>query len=128
VSCLNGKEIASDRLVTAGAAEKIVAELEAPQPAADNRIAQVMLRVTDERGVTAPNFSLPITVTVKGGRLLALDNGDMNDPIPLRSSSRSPHDGMLFAVVQMDENIRTMEIEAIGAGVNPLNLKISTDR
>lgn len=121
----NGSEVARDILRTAGQPKKIIAKIETPLMTTNHLIAQILLRITDENGVTVPDFSKPVSISVKGGKLLALDSGDMNDPSPLRSQQRTPRDGTLLAIVQRDGE-STLHLEATAPDLVPATLEISS--
>jgi hypothetical protein len=119
----DGKEVARDVLKTAGAAKKIVAEVDEPESAKDTSIKQFVLRIVDENGVTVPDFSSPVTVSVQGpGKILGLDNGNLNDPTPLRSHTRQPRDGRLLAVVQTSPGAGKVTFEATAEGLSPVRV------
>lgn len=124
VSRRAGTEVARDVLRTAGRAIKIVAEEDSPELTRDSGVRQLVLRVVDEHGVTVPDFNSPITISLTGGgKILGLDNGNLFDPTPLRSHTRTPRDGKLLAIVRADTG--EVVFEAAADGLIPARITIS---
>ena len=110
---------ARDELRTAGAAARLQVEMEtAPAPSISPGIVHAIISVVDESGVVVPDVEQQVTVKVSGGgRLLAVDNGDLNDPTPLRSATKHPRGGKLLAIIQTDGSGMNPQITASAAGL-----------
>jgi beta-galactosidase len=65
----------------------------------------------DEAGNPVENANRRVNVTVKGGELLGLDNGDATDAEPYQTGSRRMFNGKLLAIVRA-EGDRTPELRA----------------
>ncbi|TAK96026.1 MAG: DUF4982 domain-containing protein, partial [Verrucomicrobia bacterium] len=113
-----GKEVAREKLQTTGTPAQLRVELDHAKVSTDKRgVIHAIISVVDERGVLVPEAEQIVTVKISGGgRLLALDNGDLWDTTPLRSASKRPRGGQLLAVIEAN-GAAELKVEATAVGV-----------
>ncbi|MGA2748742.1 MAG: sugar-binding domain-containing protein [Verrucomicrobiota bacterium] len=89
-------------LATAGKPARLELSPDQTRLVADGRdVAQVEVRLVDERGVLEPEGNALCAAQVTGaGKLLALDNGDQRDMTPPRQAARKLHQGRALLTVQ----------------------------
>lgn len=72
----------------------------------------VEITVVDEKGTPCPDAALPLEVTVRGGRLVALCNGDPTSLESFAGRTMRTFSGKCMAVVSGDADPGTIRIEA----------------
>ena len=77
----------------------------------------VEITVVDEKGTPCPDAALPLEVTVRGGRLVALCNGDPTSLESFAGRAMRTFSGKCMAVVSGDADPGTIRIEAAASGV-----------
>ncbi|HXR06462.1 MAG TPA: hypothetical protein VN765_03970, partial [Candidatus Acidoferrum sp.] len=84
--------------------------------------------LVDAKGVLEPRGDALCTVQVRGaGRLLALDNGNQNDGMALRSPSRQLNRGRALAVVQsLPQESGAIDVEVMSAGLPEARLTLQS--
>ncbi len=123
-----GKVVAVDRITSYGAATKLQLTADRKEIAADGKsTVHIEVQITDDSGYLVPLFREGIRCSLEGnGRLLAVDNGNQNDPTPLASKTKSTHDGRLMAYVQSTREAGTITVRAQAKGLQPVKLVIKT--
>ena len=92
-------------------------------------IVHAVISMRDELGVLVPNADQLVTVQVTGGgRLVAVDNGDLNDPTALRSPAKHPRGGKLLALIQTLAGGQSLRITAEAAGLKAGECSAAADR
>ena len=109
LTCQRDGATVTDRLVAGGAPARMDAMAWQPPASAGARceevglvtdpITQIECRLLDADGGPAQG-EVEVSVEVEGGELLGLENGDLADNTPYRSSSRSTLDGRLVVFVR----------------------------
>ncbi len=99
----DGKEIGRDRLVTAEAGTVLRLEPEAPA-VKKGHLAFVRLRLTDENGVTKVTERGKISLTVKGGKLLACGSACPYYELDYLGNVCDTYYGEALAVVEVHED------------------------
>ncbi len=67
---------------------------------APGAVAQLTFAIVDSAGTVVPNAANLVHVTVRGGSIVALDNGDLTDHAPYRSDHRHAFNGRGFAILR----------------------------
>ncbi|HXR07317.1 MAG TPA: glycoside hydrolase family 2 TIM barrel-domain containing protein [Candidatus Acidoferrum sp.] len=117
------------RLATAGARARMELAPDRTRLRADGEdAANIELRLVDAKGVLEPRGDALCTVQVRGaGRLLALDNGNQNDGMALRSPSRQLNRGRALAVVQsLPQESGAIYVEVMSAGLPEVRLTLQS--
>jgi beta-galactosidase len=125
VGSRDGKTVQT-RLVTAGPPAGLELVPDKTKLVADGQdVAQIELRLVDEKGVLIPNGDSLCQVRVEGaGKLLALDNGDQRDMTPLGQPSRKLNQGRAFLVVESLRQRGTMTVTVSAEGLPEAKLKL----
>ena len=88
---------------TAGAPAALRLSVDRPViTTAPGDLAHVVFEVVDAQGVVVPTADNRVTITVEGGTLLVMDNGDLRDHDPYRSDNRRAFKGRGLAAVRGD--------------------------
>lgn len=97
-----GNAVTSTTLVTAGPPAALKLELDRKSLPADGRsVAYAIISMVDADGNLVSLARDAVTIEVAGaGRLLGVDNGDMNDPTSLSSHTKKLLDGRLLVLLQ----------------------------
>ena len=124
----NGKVVAVDSITSLGTASKLKLIPDRTEISADGKsTVHVEVQVVDESGNLVPLSHEGITCTVVGsGRLLAVDNGNQNDPTPLASTTKSTHDGRLMAYVQSKREPGKIIVRATANGLADAEVAIES--
>ena len=110
---------ASVQLVTAGAAASLKIELDREKlPANGRSVAHATISIVDAAGNRVPDAGHLISVSAEGqGKLLGLDNGDMNDTTALRSLAKAAVNGQALALLQAGRTEGVMTLKASAPGL-----------
>lgn len=114
-------------LHTAAAPEQLRLTADTLQLRANLRdIVHVELEIMDSAGIGVYGAEVPVTVTVEGaGKLLGLENGNVQDLESYRSHTRSTHHGKLLAYIRAGAVSGTIKVTAVTPGLSPAELEIS---
>ena len=114
---------------TAGAPAALRLSVDRPViTTAPGDLAHVVFEVVDAQGVVVPTADNRVTITVEGGTLLVMDNGDLRDHDPYRSNSRRAFKGRGMAVVRGDTpGTMTVRAEAEGLGSAAAEIEVEID-
>ncbi|HYX09181.1 MAG TPA: glycoside hydrolase family 2 TIM barrel-domain containing protein, partial [Bacteroidales bacterium] len=98
----DGKDVAIQEMHTAGEPAKIMLTPSSTQLKNDfDDVVYVTARVTDENGITCPNADQLLNFSVTGaGKILAVDNADLETHIPFSETSRRPLNGRCIAIIR----------------------------
>lgn len=121
-----GRAVATNRLATAGPVAALRLEGDrAVLPAGGRSVAHVVVSIVDQAGNLVYGADDMLTVGVDGaGRLLGLDNGDMNDPTALKSRSKKAKGGQALVLVQAGAAPGVVRIEVSAPGLKPAELRL----
>lgn len=86
----------------------------------------VEITVVDEKGTPCPDAALPLEVTVRGGRLVALCNGDPTSLECFAGRTMRTFSGKCMAVVSGDADPGTIRVEAAASGLVNGNVEIES--
>ncbi|HEV7976977.1 glycoside hydrolase family 2 TIM barrel-domain containing protein [Amycolatopsis sp.] len=115
----DGREVARDRVDTAGKPATIRLTPDKPVIAAGGRaLSYVTADVVDEHGVVVPGADNLIDFEVAGGELAGADNGRQEDSTNYKSPSRRAFNGKALAIVESTGS-GPIRIRARSAGLDP---------
>lgn len=106
----SGKVVARHRIETTGNPTALKAVVE------DNgtELLHVRIHAVDSHGRTVPFANNDVTISVTGGTLLAMDNGDIRSDEPHVTNHRTLHNGTLLAIIRKNGNPITLTATADG--------------
>ncbi len=123
----SGREIARQTLRRAGRPAALTLTLDRDILPADGRaVCQFEAALVDQNGTVVPDSDMEIRVSVAGGELLGLDNGDPADQTLYKHPARKTFGGLLYGVVRAPRTpgeIR-LAISATGLGSVTNNIAI----
>ncbi len=114
-----GKEAATDILQTAGKPAKImlVADRDKATPTFDD-VVFVRAVVTDDKGVRVPVQDAAVKFTVDGpGKVVATDNGKLDNHVPYPNPERTTKDGRVLALVRATDASGKITVTASANGL-----------
>ena len=125
----NDTAVATNTLITAGEPSAIRLEIDRTvMPGDGQSVAHVTASIVDQQGNLVQTATNPITVSVKGaGRLLGVDNGDLNDTTPLSSPTKQARDGHVLSFVQAGHQPGTIIMSATAPGLTESKLVLSLE-
>lgn len=114
-----GEVVASDELRTAGAAKRLVLEVDRARLKQDwDDVAFVRATVVDEKGTRVPRAADVITFKANGpGQIVAVDNADNASIEPFQASERHAYDGVCHAIVRATDGVGQITITAAAPGL-----------
>ncbi len=121
-----GVPAATNTLVTAGEPAAVRVEVDRTSLPADGRsVAHAIVSVVDANGngVYAANHAVSVQVT-GAGRLLGVDNGDLNDPTPLSSHTKAVNDGQVLVLLQAGDAPGSIHLTASAPGLSGASLRL----
>jgi hypothetical protein len=126
----DGKAAATDTLVTAGPAVALRLETDRKSLKADgSSVAHVVVSVVDAQGKPISLARDEVTVEVEGaGRLLGLDNGDLNDPTALFARTKSLRDGQALVLLQAGRTAGDLRVRVTAPSLKPAELIVPVGR
>ncbi len=114
-----GKAVAVDALVTAGAPAALELELDrSTMPADGCSVSHAIVSVVDANGMPVVLAKDEVTVKVNGaGHFLGLDNGDMDDATRLASNTKALRQGRALVLLQSGTIPGKLSVEVTAAGL-----------
>ena len=89
-------------------------------------VAHVMFEIVDSAGAVVPTGGDLVHVTVTGGTILALDNGDLQDQSGYRTGARHAFNGRGLAIVRGTQpGVIRMEASAVGLRSAHITVRIA---
>jgi hypothetical protein len=124
----SGKDVVY-RLVTAGKPARLDLIPDHVRLAANGEDAfQIEIRLVDAKGVLVQNHDAICSVEVSGtGHLLALDNGNQEDMMPLTAHQRKLHNGRALAIVQSGRQSGPIVVKVTAPGLPEAELRSPAD-
>jgi len=126
-----GKEAAEYTLRTAEQPFAIKAQIDKKlfkKGEGERRLSHIEISVVDKNEVPVFNANNVITVTVEGkGKLLELENGDLNDPADYKTNIRKVYHGKLLAYVQSEEKGGNIKVHLTSPGLQPKTVEIISE-
>jgi hypothetical protein len=123
----HAQAVVTNRLKTAGAPVGLSLELDRSTLRADNcSVAHAIVSIVDADGNVVFTTKDALTVEMQGaGRLLGLDNGDMNDPITLSSRTKQVNGGQALVLLQASDVPGTLRLKVKARGLRPADVALS---
>jgi beta-galactosidase len=113
---LNGKQVATSKLVTTGPATKLQITLLSLPIATDLVLCEVT--VNDKSGLKVVDATNPITVKVEGGgQLIGLDNGELDFTGLFKTDTRNAYEGRLLVTVKHTAAAGEIRVSATSPGL-----------
>src|SRR6185437_10416580 len=127
---IDGKDVTTDELRTAGAPARIVFTADKPTTAITpdwNDVRYLTATLVDANGTRIPDSSTMIHFTASGpGSVLAVDNGNMTDHTPFPAPERALYDGKVTALLRATGASGRITVTATADGLPPATLTLPT--
>ncbi len=122
-----GKKVAEQRVATTGAPAKVKLEVDRKTLRKGTLdIAHITVSVVDSKGRHIADANTPLNYSVKGGRLLGIDNGDPKYVDSFQKlKDRELFNGLSLVIVQAAEKEEKIEITVSGEGIAPVSMTIN---
>ncbi len=122
----NNEPVCTFELKTAGKPAKIELIPDRTSISTDGRdVCHVEVRVIDVEGTIVPYADNEITFDLAGnGRILGLDNGNLNSDEPYKGNKRKTHCGKCLAVLQSDGNEGELTLVSKSHGLESAEINI----
>jgi beta-galactosidase len=92
--------------------------------AAPGDVALVRFEIVDSAGTVVPTADNQVQFAVTGGRILALDNGNLQDMEPYHSDRRKAFNGRGLAIIRADR-AGVLRVSATATGLAPATLTLT---
>jgi beta-galactosidase len=125
VGLRDGKPVCSDRLVTAHPARRLTLSPDRPTATISwDDVVFCPITVADDAGTRVPAATLPVTLTITGpGRLVSLDNGDLQSHEGFAGPTLSTFDGRCLALIRAT-GLGTITVTATAPGLAPASVTL----
>jgi beta-galactosidase len=123
-----GNEVVTVEISTTGEAAGIDLKVDRDTIAADRQdVAQVTVRIVDAQGRMVPDAANEVAIEIQGeGKLIGLDNGDMQSHDDYKSNRRKAYNGMCLAIIQASAKPGRITVVATSPGLKPANVTVTT--
>lgn len=127
VGIAQGRVVARDQRVTAGAPARLRLSTERRRLAADGRdVAMIRAEVTDRAGNLVPTADLPLNFTLSGPvRLIGVGNGNPTSLEPDKGHARRAFNGLAQAIVQSAGQPGLARLHVTAEGVAPASIDLN---
>ncbi|MGA2770710.1 MAG: glycoside hydrolase family 2 TIM barrel-domain containing protein [Bryobacteraceae bacterium] len=124
-----GKDVVAVEIGTTGEAAGIDLKVDRGAIAADRRdVAHITARIVDAQGRMVPDAAHEVAFEVQGeGKLIGVDNGDMQSHDDYKSNRRKAFSGMCLAIVQAGGKPGQIRVTASSPGLKPGSVTIATN-
>jgi beta-galactosidase len=117
IGYIHGKKVAISELVTADSARKL--QISSIPLSITSDVGVFEIAVKDKAGQTVIDATNPISVRVEGGgRLIGIDNGDLNYTGLFKTETRNAYQGRILVTVQKTSAINEVRIIATAPGLS----------
>lgn len=125
----DGKEIARNRLATAGEETKLTIIKEDDAIRADGEdLAYVAIHVTDEKGNLKMTMDRKISVAVEGpGKLLAVGSGNPETEERFSDGAYTSWHGRMIAIIRSEKEAGRIKVTASAEGTESVSVEIMSD-
>ena len=122
-----GKVVATSRRETTGESVAIKLEPDRMEIKADNHdISQVTLRIVDGNGRMVPTANNEVELSVNGGRIIGVCNGDPADHVPENQTTHPVFNGLLMVYVQSSFEAGPIVLKAKAEGLKGAEVTIES--
>ncbi|WP_111708849.1 glycoside hydrolase family 2 TIM barrel-domain containing protein [Lutibacter citreus] len=121
-----GKEVCEFELKTAGKPHHFDLKIDKTE-ASPEEVVLIEVFVKDRKGTTVADSSLLLNLSVEGGEILGLSNGDMKDTTSFSNkTSRKTVKGRLLVIAKVNSMLNVSKITVNSVGVKPaaVNIKV----
>jgi len=127
VGSRDGKKVVDVEVATTGEAAAIELKADREVIRADRRdVGHVTVRIVDAQGRMVPDAAHEVTFEVQGeGRLIGLDDGDMQSHENYKATRRKAFNGMCLAIVQSGARAGAIRVAATAPGLKGANLVVT---
>jgi hypothetical protein len=124
----DGKSVAEFSLQTAGRASRIELLPDTTKLAADGRdVCLIEFRVVDGQGTIVPDAANEVAFEITGpGRLLTVENADLNGPVDYRTRAQKAFHGRGLAILQSTSESGQISVKAISRGLEPAAIELGS--
>jgi beta-galactosidase len=128
VGTKDGNTAATMEITTTGEPAAINLSVDRAKIAADRRdVAHVTVEIRDAQGRMVPTANNDVVFDVQGeGKLIGVDNGDMQSHEDYKSNQRKAFNGLCLAIVQSTAVPGQIKISASSAGLQASSVTIAT--
>ncbi len=119
-----GRVVCEEELRTTGEPAAVRLSVEPDSSGGADRVAQVRIEIVDKEGRLVPDAANFVQLTVEGGNLIGLDNGNPVDHTPMKSSGRNVFNGLALAIVRSAGKNGLVQLQAESAGLAGATIKI----
>ena len=128
IGLINGKEVATTTLKTAGEPKEIRLIADRSKIHADrNDLSYVTVEVVDRLGAVIPNAEVPIHFTITGaGELVATGSSAPNDAASFHAPLRKTYQGRCIAILRPTGGAGKITLKAEADGLKPATIAIQT--
>jgi beta-galactosidase len=124
IGYIKGKKVAISKLITAEAATKL--EISAIPLSITSDVGVYEITVKDKTGQIVADATNAITVKVEGGgRLIGIDNGDLNYTGSFKTETRNAYHGRILVTVQKTSLANEAQIIATAPGLSSGRIVVS---
>jgi len=128
IGLVDGKEVVSKILKTAGAPKKLVLTVDRNKIKADrNDLAYVTVEVADENGNIIPNANIPVNFTIEGdGELAAAGNASPNQMTSFKQPKCKLYQGKAIVILRPSRKSGNINLKAESSGLIPASVIVAT--
>ena len=128
VGARNGDVVATQEVVTAGPAARVVLTADRMRLRADGRdVAHVTVRIVDADGHVTPTASDGVSFDVEGnGTLIGVDNGDPYSHQRFKGRTQNAFHGLCMGIVQTTQRAGSINVRASAPGLQGATLVLQT--
>ena len=123
-----GKDVVTVEISTTGDAAGIDLKVDRDAIAADRRdVAHITVRIVDAQGRMVPDAAHEVAFEIQGeGKLIGVDNGDMQSHDDYKSNRRKAYSGMCLAIVQAGAKPGQIRVTASSPGLKSGSVTLTT--
>jgi len=124
----NNTQVAETIVKTAGKVERIELLADKQKVSANKRdVIHIEINMVDKNGIMAPDADNLLTFEISGpGKIIGVENGDIIDFSPMKSSQRKAFKGKCLVMVQTTDSAGSINLKATSAGLPPSSVIISS--
>ncbi|MEJ7693756.1 glycoside hydrolase family 2 TIM barrel-domain containing protein [Daejeonella sp.] len=126
----SGKVVSETTVTTAGAAAKIEMLADKQKVSANKRdVIHVEINITDKNGTMVPDAGNLLTFTLSGpGKIIGVENGDIIDFSPMKSTQRKAFKGKCLVMIQATGDPGVIKLIASAEGLPLSGISINSQK